>query len=140
MMLSKEHQAIVQATFARVEAHSDRFVTLFYRHLFEENPALRKLFGTNLKAQGDALYRMFILAVEGLNHPSDLIPSLNDLGLHHAGYGVKPEDYETFGRALSKTLAEILATDFTPDVAIAWQTFYKFLSSNAIDGMVEDQL
>jgi len=135
MTLSKQQQVAVQTTFRSVETDFDRFALAFYGHLFEQDQSLRKLFKTDLKQQGDVLVRMLNIALAGLDRPADLLPTLHDMGRHHTGYGVKPQDFETFGKALTQTLSEFLGSDFTPEVAEAWNEFYKILAAAAIDGM-----
>lgn len=136
-MLSEEQRIAVQTTFNKIEANPDPFAATFYNHLFDQDHSLRTLFKNDLKVQGDVLVRMLSIAVAGLNYPDDLVPALHDLGLHHAGYGVKTKDYDTFGRVLLQTLKEFLGAEFTPDTAEAWATFYQFLSVKAIEGYNE---
>jgi hemoglobin-like flavoprotein len=116
---------------------SDSFATIFYGHLFEQDPSLRELFTTNVKAQGHLLVRMLSIAVAGLDRPQDLLPALYDLGLHHARYGVKPEQYDLFGQVLLQSLAEFLGEDYAPDAGRAWTAFYKILAEGAIEGAQE---
>jgi len=137
MVLPKGQQLAVQSSFKAVESNPDSFAAAFYGHLFEHDQSLRRLFKIDLKQQGDVLVRMLTLAVAGLDHPDDLEPMLHDLGLHHAGFGVKADDYETFGIALTQTLGELLGAQFTPDIAEAWAAFYKFLATGSIAGMHE---
>ena len=134
MALSKQQALVVQTTFKPIEADFDRFAVAFYGHLFEQDQSLRSLFKTDMKTQGDVLVRMLNIALAGLDRPDDLLPTLHDMGRHHSGYGVKPKDYETFGKALTQTLSEFLGTAFTPEVAEAWNAFYKILAAGAIEG------
>ncbi len=138
MTLSKAYQDAIKRTFDEIVADSDSFTTTFYGHLFEQDPSLRKLFKTDIHEQGQVLLRMLGIAVGGLDHPDDLLPTLHDLGLHHAGYGVKPEHYVLFGAVLLRTLKEFLGEDFTPEVEQAWTAFYQILSTGAIEGAKEE--
>ena len=46
------------------------------------------------------------------------------LGRRHAGYGVRPEHYDTVGAALLWTLEQGLGDAFTDDVRAAWAEAY----------------
>ncbi len=138
MALSKAQQEAVKSTFEVVAANSDSFAAAFYGHLFEQDQSLRKMFNTDLHEQGQVLFRMLAIAVAGLDHPDDLLPALHDLGLHHAGYGVKPEHYLIFGKVLLRTLNEFVGAAFTPEANEAWVAFYEILSAGAIEGAKED--
>ena len=135
MALSKSQQAAIKSSFAKVMSDGEVFAASFYANLFEHDPALRKLFKTDMKQQGDVLMRMLSIAVVGLDRPNDLMPALHDLGRHHVAYGVKPEHYEPFGEALKQTLSESLGAEYTPDVGAAWNEFYDTLAAGAIEGL-----
>src|SRR5436190_15662948 len=134
MQISAQQQSAIRTTLTKIMSDSDSFGAIFYGHLFEEDPSLRKIFTTNVKAQGHLLVRMLSIAVAGLDRPQDLLPALHDLGLHHARYGVKPEQYDLFGQVLLQSLAEFLGKDYTPEAATAWKAFYKVLAEGAIEG------
>lgn len=137
MALSKAQQDAVKSSFEKIMANDDSFATMFYSHLFDGNEAIKTLFKVSIYEQGQLLVRMLGISVGGLDHPDDLLPALHDMGLHHAGYGVKPEYYEIFGAALLRTLKEFLGAEFTPEVNDAWTAFYRFLSSEALEGARE---
>jgi hemoglobin-like flavoprotein len=65
--------------------------------------------------------------VHGLDRFAELAPMLRDLGERHVGYGVTPEHYETFRRALLLVLESGLGEDFTKDVRHAWETVFGWL-------------
>ena len=115
----------------------DTAAELFYGRLFAMDPGLEPLFKGDLKEQGRKLMGMIGLAVTGLNDLSNLVPAVADLGRRHAGYGVKPEHYDTVGTALLWTLERGLEDAFTPDVKDAWTAVYGLLASTmkqAADG------
>ena len=119
---------LVQETFGKVRPISEEAAKLFYNRLFELDPSLKSLFKGDMETQGRMLMQMIDYAVTFLDEPDTLIPTIQDLGIRHVGYGVKEEYYETVGEALLWTLEQGLGRDFTPDVKDAWAEAYKLLS------------
>lgn len=119
---------LVQESFEKVRPISEVAAELFYNRLFELKPSFRSLFKGDMKTQGRMLMQMLDYAVTCLDKPEALIPTIQDLGKRHAGYGVKEEYYETVGEVLLWTLEQGLGKDFTPDVKEAWAEAYKLLS------------
>lgn len=105
---------------------------LFYDRLFTLDPDLKRLFVGDIKEQGSKLMSMITIVVNGLMDLEPLLPTVRALGARHAGYGVKPEHYDTVGDALLWTLAQGLGDDFTDDVRQAWADAYGLLSSTMI--------
>jgi len=119
---------LVQETFEKVRPISEVAAELFYNRLFELKPSFKSLFKGDMKTQGRMLMQMIDYAVTCLDKPDALVPTIQDLGKRHVGYGVKEEYYETVGEALLWTLEQGLGKDFTPDVKEAWAEAYKLLS------------
>ncbi len=119
---------LVQDTFDKIRPISEKAAELFYNRLFQLAPSLESLFKGDMKTQGRMLMQMIDYAVTGLDKPDSIIPTIQDLGRRHVGYGVKEEYYETVGEALLWTLEQGLGKDFTPDVKDAWAEAYKLLS------------
>ena len=119
---------LVQDTFDKVRPISEEAAKLFYNRLFELAPSLKSLFKGDMKTQGRMLMQMLDYAVTGLDRLDTIVLAIQNLGIRHAGYGVKDEYYETVGEALLWTLEQGLGKDFTPDVKDAWVEAYKLLS------------
>ncbi len=124
---------LVQSTFAEVAKIKEAAADLFYGRLFEMDPALKPLFSGDMKAQGKALMGMIATAVAGLNKLDTIVPAVQDLGVRHAGYGVKDKDYDTVAGALLWTLEQGLGDLYTPDVADAWTAVYTVLATTMKD-------
>ena len=119
---------LVQDTFDKIRPISEKAAKLFYNRLFELDPSLKSLFKGDMKTQGKMLMQVVDYAVTGLDRLDTIILAIQNLGIRHAGYGVKDEYYETVGEALLWTLEQGLGKDFTPDVKDAWVEAYKLLS------------
>jgi hemoglobin-like flavoprotein len=115
---------LVTSSWAAVRPMADSAAALFYARLFEADPSLRPLFRGDLQQQGRKLMAALDLAVAGLPRWERLQPVLRQLGARHAGYGVKPQHYDTVGAALLWTLQQGLAEGFSRDVGEAWAQAY----------------
>ena len=121
---------LVQSSFTKVDAISDTAAGIFYGKLFELKPEFEEtLFrNTDVKEQGKKLMNMLKIAVLGLSDLSKLVPAVEQLGIRHAGYGVKDDHYNTVAEALIYTLGVGLGDDFTDEVKEAWVTCYILLA------------
>jgi|GEM_PF-753941 len=120
--------ALIQASWAKVEPIADTAAQLFYQRLFELDPELRRLFRTDAATQRRKLIGMLTIVVQGLERLERLMPTVEELGLRHAGYGVQARHFDTVGRALLWTLAQGLGPAFTPEVEQAWGRVYRVLA------------
>jgi hemoglobin-like flavoprotein len=128
-MVTSRQKTLVQESFASIAPIAEDAMALFYRRLFELDPALRRMFPADMAAQHRKLVQMLTAAVKGLDHLDRLVPVVQDLGRRHAGYGVTETHYETVGAALLWTLDKGLGEAFTPDMKDAWATVYGLLAS-----------
>jgi hemoglobin-like flavoprotein len=127
--MTPAQKILVQKTFAQVAPIADTAAALFYGRLFEIDPALRPLFKGDMAEQGRKLMQMIGVAVNGLDRLDQIVPAVQQLGIRHAGYGVKEEHYSTVAAALLWTLEQGLGADFTPDVKDAWTAAYTVLAT-----------
>jgi hemoglobin-like flavoprotein len=126
--MTPEQIVLVRDSFALVLPVAETAAALFYRRLFELDPALRPLFRGDMEAQGRALMGAIRVVVHSLDRLDDIVPAVQALGRRHAGYGVLPEHYDTVGTALLWTLEQGLGDAFTPAVREAWATAYGILA------------
>ncbi len=135
--ISPEQIALVQETFKAVLSIKDAAADLFYSRLFEDDPSLEALLPTDLTEQKQKLMSTLAVAVGGLNKLEDIVPVLQDLGVRHAAYGVKPEHYDTVGGALLWTLEQGLGEAFTPEVKAAWTEAYMIMAETMKEAAAE---
>ncbi|HLO18369.1 MAG TPA: globin family protein [Anaerolineales bacterium] len=127
--MNTQQKYLVQSSFEKVAPIAETAAALFYGRLFELDPSLRGMFPSDMTEQGRKLMHMLTLAVRGLDRPDQLIPAVEMLGRRHAGYGVRPEHYDTVGAALLWTLEQGLGEAFTPEVKEAWVAVYTLLAT-----------
>lgn len=128
---------LVESSFAKVKPIAEKAGELFYQRLFEQNPELRHLFSGDMEEQQRKLMATLAVAVEGLRRPETIIPTVQQLGRAHAGYGVKEEHYALVGEALLWTLKQGLGEDFTLPVRRAWEEAFAYLSGIMKEAAVE---
>jgi nitric oxide dioxygenase len=120
---------LVRETFAIVEPIADTAATIFYRRLFDLDPDLRALFPTDLTNQRRNRMQTLSVVVRNLDRLEGILPAVEALGRRHAGYRVRPDDFETVGAALLDTLEEGLGDAFTVEARGAWAAAYGLLAS-----------
>ena len=131
----------IRRSWAQVEPIQAQAADLFYARLFELDPSLRRLFmHTDMAGQGKILMQTLTVVVKSLDRLDQLMPAVQALGRRHAGYGVRPEHFDTVGAALLWTLEQGLGDGFTPDVKSAWVSAYTALATAMIDAMEAEQL
>jgi hemoglobin-like flavoprotein len=128
MSLTPRQIELVQSTFRIVQPMTAITGEIFYKRLFEVDPSTRDLFRGDIKQQARNFMQVLAVAVSGLSGMSTLAPIVQDLGLRHARYGVRPEHYDSVRQALLWTLALILQDAYTDEVRSAWATAYAMLA------------
>jgi NAD(P)H-flavin reductase/hemoglobin-like flavoprotein len=126
--------ALLEENLRLVEDRSDRVVNYFYASLFRENPALRSLFPAAMDAQRDRLFRALVDAVRNIGDVDAFVPMLAQLGRDHRKYGVRTEDYASFGRALITSLEHFSEDVWVPELADAWTRAYGYIANTMIEG------
>jgi hemoglobin-like flavoprotein len=94
---------------------------LFYGTLFELDPSTRRLFYSDLAAQGQKLIDTLGAITMSLEQFDSMRPRLAELGRQHADYGVLPRHYESVIQALLWALGHALGADFDAPTREAWQ-------------------
>lgn len=130
-VISPLQRLMIRRSFRVIARQPDFVAEQLYEHLFEIAPASRMLFACDMRQQGRKLMQMLALSVVGLDTPRTLISTIQELGQRHVGYGVTIRDYGAVGEALLYALQMTLGEDWTPDLNVAWLTFYEFIAEAA---------
>jgi hemoglobin-like flavoprotein len=121
---------LIRTSWAKVEPIADAAAGLFYARLFELDPSVRPLFAhTDIAKQGKIPMQTLTVVVRGLDRLETIVPAVQALGRRHAGYGVRPQDYDTVAAALLWTLEQGLGEAFDDVTREAWVTAYTMLAS-----------
>jgi len=127
-----EQKELVRMSFAALAQEADTVAALFYTRLFELDPALRSLFHSSMKHQGQKFMGMLHTIVESMEHLDHVVTVVWQLGKHHGGYGVREMDYATVRTALFWAFEQHLGDRFTPDTALAWAEVYDVLETTML--------
>lgn len=119
--MTPSERRLVRQTFPLLQEYSVSLALLFYGRLFELDPGAKKLFHNDLALQSKKLLDMLASVVDSLDNFELLLPSLAELGRKHAGFGVRPEQYETLTTALLWTFGQALGPDFDKATQDAWR-------------------
>lgn len=128
MSLTPHQVVLVQSTFATLQPMTATAAELFYKRLFEIDPAAAALFKGDMKQQGRKFMQVLAVAVGSLSNMPTLVPIVQRLGLRHAALGVDAPHYDSVQQALLWTLALILQDEYTAEVRSAWVTAYAMLA------------
>lgn len=119
---------LVQRSFASARPRADQLTTGFYRHMFELDPTLRRLFPEDLASQRHKLMNMLQVLIDGLTHLETVVVTVQELGRRHAYYGVVDAHYAVVNLALRRAVADVLGAGYTPEIDQAWDQVYTILA------------
>lgn len=126
--MNQEQIMLVQSSWAEVEPLSGKLGEAFYKKLFELQPDIERLFGDDIRKQGETLMSMISMAVEMLDHPDSMAAAMSSLGERHAGYGVRPQHFTPFKESLMWGLERVLGDTFTDDLRAAWSELFDMMA------------
>lgn len=135
--MTREQKQLVRESFPDIREMAGPVALLFYGRLFTLDPTLRPMFRQDIELQGRKLMDMLTAVVDNLDHFEGLAPTLRALGQKHAGYGVRPEHYETVAQALMWALGQALDTQFYPELRSAWLAIIEAVSRSMKNGAAE---
>ena len=135
--MNAEQIALVQSSFAKVQAISEQAAALIYARLFELAPQVRPLYKGDMVEQGRKLMLMLGMISSKLTQLDALVPAAQGLARRHVAYGAQAAHYAVVGQALLDTLQMGLGDEFTPEVREAWATAYATLSAVMIEAAAQ---
>jgi nitric oxide dioxygenase len=119
---------LVQSTWSHISSKSAHVATVFYRRLFQLDPALESMFPPDMSEQRRALMQMLHVVVNGLHCFDELLPDIEALALRHVDYHVVESQFDLVRQAILEMLTEELGDEFTPEVEEAWAVTYDRLA------------
>ena len=111
-------RVLVAQTIQQINRQTEDFQQRFYRHLYQHIPAARELF-PDTTSEKTKLVSM-LSTFSRLSNFDSLKPAIVALGKRHQAYGVNPEMYPPFKKALLVTIQEILQEDVDSTNLSAW--------------------
>jgi hemoglobin-like flavoprotein len=132
--MTPRERELVKRSWRQIGPDAVRLAELFYSRLFDMAPPLRQLFRGDMTQQQQRLATMLNTLVEDIDRADELRPVLRDLGLRHAAYHVREDDYAVFGEALMWALQRVLWSEFTPETEEAWRSAFKMMAGEMTAG------
>lgn len=126
--ITETEVGLIRASWAEAAADPSTAARLFYGRLFQENPDMKALFGSDMTEQGQKLMDTINFVVDHLDDLDALAKPVTELGIRHRGYGVTPNDYGPVGGALIWTFQHLLGDRFSQDMEGAWTKVYMHLA------------
>jgi hemoglobin-like flavoprotein len=111
---------LVQLSFAKVKPHIDKVSELFYKYFFEESDEIRSLFKGDLNKQRQMFMSALNLAINSLSNLGRITPIIEELGSRHVHFGAKPEQFDSLGRSLVRSMKEVAPDIFDSETEMAW--------------------
>jgi len=132
--MTSDQRRLVRQSFEALRDQAGPVSLLFYGKLFEIDPSARRLFHNDLAVQGRKLVETLDTVVESLDRFESIRPRLGDLGREHAGYGVRPEQYDLVATALIWAIGQALGADFDRSTRDAWKLALTAVSAAMKEG------
>ena len=110
---------------------------VFYSKLFLDVPEVRHLFHTSRDEQSKKLVDMLSHIVGHLDSFEAVRGDVQQLGIRHVGYGVKPHHYKAVKSALLWTLEQGLGQDWNQEVRQAWADCIENVAQTMIEASEE---
>lgn len=131
-MLTSKQIELVENSWDHVLLHFQEAGAVFYKKLFEIDPALRQLFKGEIHEQSQKFVAMITLVVRKLNNADKIFADVKALGVRHHKNSVKPEHYASMAVALLWTLENALGKGWSSEVKDAWTAVYTALAKTMI--------
>jgi methyl-accepting chemotaxis protein len=130
----------LETSFDLLAPRGEELVETFYARLFERAPAVRPLFGSDLRRQRAMLLQALVMVRRSLRDLDALVPGLHRLGARHVAYGARPEHYPVVAEALIAAMAELAGDAWSDRYALAWEQGLAVIAGAMLDGAAEAQL
>ena len=107
----------------------------FYRRFFDLVPEARRMFPQDMERLHLKLMDTIAALVGALDNPAVFQSIIDQVGRHHARFGVTPSQLTAFGDALLGTWQQHFGPAFTPELRQAWTTLYETVQRDMLEAM-----
>ncbi len=122
----------LKKTYAQVRACDLQLAEVFYSRLFAAQPELRPMFRGDIAAQARKLTAALDAVVHNFERPVENAAMVAELGVRHAGYGVKPEHYETVIDILVESMRVVLGPSSDARSIDEWRMALQLIAKQMI--------
>jgi methyl-accepting chemotaxis protein len=127
----------LETSFDLLAPRGEELVATFYDRLFDRAPAVRPLFGTDVRRQRAMLLRALVLVRKSLRDLDALLPVLRDLGARHVAYGARPEHYPVVAEVLVESMAALAGPAWRARDTAAWGTALAAIATVMLEGAAQ---
>ena len=121
---------LVKESFAHLMSEGPSAMEYFYARLFATDPDIRALFPMTMTAQRERMFAALARLVWSLDNQPGCAEILDQVGRDHRRFGVTERHYSAFFATLRDTAEHFIGSDWTPDIAAAWQGALDYVSSS----------
>ena len=118
--LTDEQKQLIRSSFAKIEPAIELVAQVFFRKLFALDSSLRAKFSGPIEIQARKFAAAMKLTMITLSRDEELTPTLKLLGARHRQLGIRTRHYRMMAKALTWTLEQSLAKDYTRETRAAW--------------------
>ena len=136
--MTPEQIDLVDRTLAEALPALDRVVDDFYARLYAADPAVAAMFTNDPARQRERFGAELQVIVSSIRRHDAFLSEMRDLGVRHAGYGVRVSHYRTAGPLLLDALASALGERWTSKVHEAWRLAYNLTVESMMAGAAGD--
>lgn len=113
--------------------------TRFYEILFDRHPAVRPMFGTDIRPQAAMLRGAIVAVLDHLDDAEWLASTLGALGAKHAAYGATPAMFDAVAECMIAAMEERGGAAWTPEMTNAWTEALSAVAGLMLDGYPETE-
>ncbi len=119
--IARDKVALLEESFALVNAERTEFAERFYGTLFSRFPSVKPLFAhVSMRQQQQHLMTALVTVIDNLRTPDVVAQALVELGERHVDYGAFPSHYYAVTSCLLDTLKRTLGDRWTDEIDDAW--------------------
>lgn len=118
---------MVRESYAKLGDPAE-MATGFYDRLFTADRSAEELFTYGSDVMAVKFADELAALVDAISTYPDFAPRVRDLGVRHAGYGVRTGHFEAAREALIGALADHLGQQWSADLEAAWRRAYNLIA------------
>ena len=114
---------LIEASFELAAGRCEDLTPLVYARLFREHPDMQALFGADARDQvkGEMLAKALQSILDFIGEHHYAAAFIRAEAINHVGFQVPPAVFSRFFRVIAATLAELLDSDWSGEIAAAWE-------------------
>lgn len=113
---------LLESSLALVDQAGPGLTPRFYDILFDRYPAVRPMFGADVRPQAEMLHQAIAAVLDHLDDEAWLGDTLGTLGARHAAWGVTAPMYDAVAECMIAAMEELGGPRWTPAMTAAWTT------------------